>query len=323
MEGWVAQASVFSPAEMGETCAYEAQMPPMTPAYTHSVDGQSFSPPKMPMRPRSAPGSTVLGVEGRERGLSIHEASRAKKTVESNAKAIENRIKFFKREEEKIWRDLEEVRRQAATIEEGRTRALEKKLADRAIQQERELTFKQNRVRVAAARNVNHDARRQNQAAQEQEKKMAGDDQRRTSQDITRQKRMQEAQSRLQNSERAVAIQRAQLESRMRINQEKTNKVEMIREQHERERQWAEADVAAAEAKLPELEAEELVCLQRLQNSRIVTQSVLEELESSLGKQSAVTSLLRSKQRGSDVLSTMSVGSTMTGTKTEEMNTTI
>merc|ERR1712167_239917 len=36
-------------------------------------------------------------------------------------------------------------------------------------------------------------------------------------------------------------------------------------------------------------------CLQRLQNSRIVTQSVLSELESSLGKRNPVTCLLKSK----------------------------
>ena len=33
------------------------------------------------------------------------------------------------REEEKIWRDLEEVRRQAAKIEDGRARAMEKRMA--------------------------------------------------------------------------------------------------------------------------------------------------------------------------------------------------
>merc|ERR1719409_1503537 len=79
--------------------------------------------------------------------MSLHEANRVKKAAESNARAIENRIKFFQREEEKIWRDLEEVRRQAATIEEGRSRTLEKKLADRTIQQARQLALEQNRQR--------------------------------------------------------------------------------------------------------------------------------------------------------------------------------
>lgn len=44
------------------------------------------------------------------------QASRAKKAVQSNVKAIENRIRYFQREEAKIWRDLEEVRRQAGPV---------------------------------------------------------------------------------------------------------------------------------------------------------------------------------------------------------------
>merc|ERR1719299_260365 len=90
----------------------------------------------------------------RNRVMSVHEAARVKKAAASNARAIENRIKFFQREEEKIWRDLEEVRRQAATIEEGRSRTLEKKLADRVITQQREASLRQNRTKAAAARQV-------------------------------------------------------------------------------------------------------------------------------------------------------------------------
>lgn len=257
--------------------------------------------PDMPLtdrhqRPSSAPSGSVGSA-----GMSIHEASRAKKAVEGNCKMIENRIRYFQREEEKIWRDLEEVRRQAATIEDGRSRTLEKKLADRAIQQERELSLRQNRARAAATKASGSEMRKRNQLTQMREKQVAGEEQRRISQDILRQKRMQEAQVRLQNSERAVAIQRAQLESRLRANQEKSNRIQFLREQQEAERQAAEQEVVDVESRLPQLEAEEMVCLQRLQNSRIVTQSVLEELETSLGKRSSVTSLLRSKQRGSDV----------------------
>lgn len=234
--------------------------------------------------------------------MTVHEANRAKKAVETNCKMIENRIRYFQREEEKIWRDLEEVRRQAATIEDGRSRTLEKKLADRTIQQERDLELRQNRARAAATKASGSETRKRNQLMQMREKQIAGEEQRRVSQDILRQKRMQEAQVRLANSERAVAIQRAQLESRLRANQEKAVRLERLKEQQEQDRVNAELEVADAESRLPQLEAEEMVCLQRLQNSRIVTQSVLEELETSLGKRSSVTSLLRSKQRGQDIL---------------------
>jgi len=249
------------------------------------------------MRPSSAPSGSVG-----QGGMTIHEASRAKKAVETNCKTIENRIRYFQREEEKIWRDLEEVRRQAATIEDGRSRTLEKKLADRTIQQERDMALRQNRTKAAATRTSGAEQRKRQQLMTMREKQIAGEEQRRVSQDILRQKRMQEAQVRLANSERAVAIQRAQLESRLRANQEKAAKIDRLKEQQEFERIQAEQEVCDVEQRLPQLEAEEMVCLQRLQNSRIVTQSVLEELESSLGKRSSVTSLLRSKQRGQDIL---------------------
>lgn len=228
---------------------------------------------------------------------SVHEANRVKKAVESNVKAIENRIRFFQREEEKIWRDLEEVRRQAATIEEGRSRTLEKKLADRTIQQARSLVLEQNRARAAGQKQQGVDQRKRNQFVQMREKQIQGQEQRRISQDISRQKKMNEAQVRLQNSERAVAIQRQQLEARLQVNEERAKKLEFLRAEQYQDRAMAEIEVQEVESKLPALEAEEMVCLQRLQNSRIVTQSVLEELETSLGSRSSVTNLLRQKQR--------------------------
>lgn len=228
---------------------------------------------------------------------STHEANRVKKDVERNVKLVENRIRFFQREEEKIWRDLEEVRRQAATIEEGRSRTLEKKLADRTIQQAREITLSQNRAKASSQKQANIETRRRNQFAQMQDKHDQGQEQRRISQDNLRKKKMNEAQARLQNSERAVAIQRQQLEARLKVNQERAMKLEMLRMEQDAERLQAEADVKEVESRLPALEEAEKICLQRLQNSRIVTQSVLEELESSLGTTSSVTSLLRAKQR--------------------------
>jgi len=228
---------------------------------------------------------------------SLHEAHKVKKAVESNVKAIENRIRFFQREEEKIWRDLEEVRRQAATIEEGRSRTLEKKLADRTIQQARSLALDQNRQRAAVQKQAGVEQRKKNQFTQMREKQLQGQEQRRISQEISRQKKMNDAQVRLQNSERAVTMQRQQLEARLKVNQERAMRIERLKEQHDTDRIQAEREVEEVESKLPALEAQEMECLQRLQNSRIVTQSVLEELESSLGARSAVTNLLRQKQR--------------------------
>mmetsp|Transcript_39542 Transcript_39542/g.62816 ORF Transcript_39542/g.62816 Transcript_39542/m.62816 type:complete len:282 (+) Transcript_39542:87-932(+) len=256
--------------------------------------------------PTTAPGGSmgVLAVQegepdesSRPLTASVHEANRTKKAIETNVKAIENRIRFFQREEEKIWRDLEEVRRQAATIEEGRSRALEKKLADQTIQQARSVVLEQNKDRARGMREANLESKRRNQSAQIHEKKVQGQEQRKISQEILRQKKMNEAQVRLQNSERVVALQRQQLEARLKVNQERAERLERMRVDQEEDRRRAELEVQEVQEKLPVLEAEEIACLQRLQNSRIVTQSVLEELETSLGSRNSVTALLRQKQR--------------------------
>lgn len=285
-----------------------AQPPPMAPGMRPSPSApagpSSGYPQQFPGEMSSGYPQPPVGTEtpGENNRLTVHEANRVKKAVDQNVKAIENRIRFFQREEEKIWKDLEEVRRQASMIEDGRSRIVEKKLADAAITQAKEVQTQANRQRAAATRQAVVEQRRQHQFIQTQAKQMAGQEQRRISQEILRQKRMQEAQTKLTNSEKAVAIQRTQLEARLRVNQERAEKLERVRAEQEAERLSAEKEVQAASARLPDLEAEEMMCLQRLQNSRIVTQSVLEELESSLGSKSSVTSLLRNKQRQQDQL---------------------
>lgn len=227
-----------------------------------------------------------------------HLANRAKKDIEVNARKIQNRIQFFKREEETIWRDLEEVRRQAATIEEGRSRALQKKLADRTIQQAKELRVQQNKMRVTMAKTVSMDTRKKTQFDAMKEKQAAGEEQRRFARETLRRKQLMQDEARLANYERAVAIQRERIEAKLKQNQEKTMRIELLREAQEREKELAELAAQSEEARLPHLEAEEMLCLQRLQNSRVVTQSMLQELETSLGARNSVTSMLRLKQKG-------------------------
>lgn len=233
---------------------------------------------------------------------SIKELRRLEKGVKTNVQTVENRIKFFRREEEKIWRDLEEVRRQAAKIEEGRARTLEKRLADQAIAQVKKQGYAENSIRAAKQREEAIAQRKQNEMESMQARRLAGESQRRESQEIIRRKRLEEAQMKLNKSERVVAIQREQLEAKLRTNQERADKLARIRDTQERERLSAEQDVQDVESKLPDLEQQEMACLQRLQNSRIVTQTVLQELEASLGSQSAVTSMLRNKQQRSSAL---------------------
>merc|ERR1719409_1041844 len=105
--------------------------PPLAPGARPAAPGYpgaAESPAGYPSGYPQAPLENGMPAEA-DSSRSVHEANRVRKAVEQNVKAIENRIRFFQREEEKIWKDLEEVRRQASMIEEGRSRTIEKKQA--------------------------------------------------------------------------------------------------------------------------------------------------------------------------------------------------
>merc|ERR1719310_1475085 len=106
-------------------------------------------PPDGELDPEAPLPGGEVAVDENGRVVSVHEAQRMKKAFHANAKAIQNRIHYFKREEEKIWRDLEEVRRQASKIEDGRSRAMERRLATKNIQTSREAGTNSNRLREA------------------------------------------------------------------------------------------------------------------------------------------------------------------------------
>jgi hypothetical protein len=255
------------------------------------------------------------------RPVSIHEAQRMKKAFHANAKAIANRISYFKREEEKIWRDLEEVRRQASKIEDGRSRAMERRMATKTIQSSREAGTNSNRLRAAHQKANTEAIKKEQRYEAVREKKDAWATRRKEAAEMLRHKKMLEAQQRLRNSERAVAVQREQLEAKLRVNQQRGDRLQEIRVNQEDARREAEDQVSHVEQTLPLLEAEELLCVQRLQNSRIVTQSVLQELEQSLGARSPVASLLRSKaQQRSINVGGPSMGGSMKGEETEFSN---
>lgn len=212
-----------------------------------------------------------------------HEACKTKKVVESDAKAIENRIHYFQREEEKLWRDLKEVRRQAAAVEEGRSRAFEKRLADRKRQEEHNLIVAKNRAMASTNKDIGFEKRRHTQFLAMRRKHVAGQLQRQASEDILRRKRVAEAEAQLHNSERAVAIQRAQLQAKLKVNEEKAARIAQLRQRQEADWQAAENELQEAESRLPQLEAEEIACLERLQMSHTFTKTIRQELESSLG----------------------------------------
>lgn len=228
------------------------------------------------------------------------DARRAKRSVDVDAKAIENRIRYFQKEEEKVWRELEEVRRRAAAIEGGRSRTLEKRMADRAIQQERSAAHVENWNKVASQRSINASIQERNAAFKEstvRQRREAAQRQRMQSAEVMQRMRLDEMEARVRNSERAIAIQRAKLDAKARNSEVREAQLARIRREQEADWQDAEAEAIDAEATLPNLEAREAECLQRLQNSRQIQSSVLRELETSLGERSPVVALLRSKQK--------------------------
>mmetsp|Transcript_27543 Transcript_27543/g.69440 ORF Transcript_27543/g.69440 Transcript_27543/m.69440 type:complete len:330 (+) Transcript_27543:1549-2538(+) len=241
-------------------------------------------------------GSRVLAQRSFEGApASTNEAFRMRKSISNNAKTIQNRISYFKREEDKIWKGLEEVRRQAAKIEDGRGRTLEKKLADKTLTQRRAADFYQRKMHVTEMRTTIEHGKANTRAELTAVRAMQGRLRKQEAQDAYRQKQAADQARRMQNADRVLLQQREQLEAKLRINQEKADRLNRVRQDQDLARHKQQTEVEFISSKIPELEEEELRCLQRLQNSRIVTQSVLSELEGSLGARNPVTNLLRSK----------------------------
>jgi len=240
-------------------------------------------------------GSTRSGLSSRSGApRSVHESLRAKKQAEDESRAIENRIRYFKREEEKIWKDLDDVRRQASKIESGRGRTIEKRLADQHLHEAKIKEIQEKKLRAQQQREHREQHKHKNADEVRRAKQLAGEQRKREQLQSMQQKRIEEAQERLRNSERAVAIQRSQLEAKLKTSKDQAERLAALRAEHEDAKQRAHEEVVDATSRLPELEREEQLWLQRLQNSRIVTQSVLEELEVSLG---AAPPMMRSKGR--------------------------
>lgn len=238
-----------------------------------------------------------MSTEDAQAKLSNFKADRARKVAESNAKSIENRIRYFQREEERLWRDVEEVRRQATIREKGKAREAERREASQAIQEIREQHLEEKRSRANQTKKMLEEAsQRVHEAPFIQQRVIAGQDQRRMSAEVMHQKKLSEKQLAIRNTERALSIQRSQLQARIKTAQQKAERIQALRVEAERQRVAKERGVHEVESQLSALEAEEMVCIQRLQHSRVVAQSELEGLELSFGPRSSIASALRARQ---------------------------
>ncbi|KAF4702853.1 54S ribosomal protein L2 mitochondrial, partial [Perkinsus olseni] len=113
--------------------------------------------------------------------------------------------------------------------------------------------------------------------------------------EIERMKRRTEARDLAMKSKRAVAIHQASIEAKLQAKAEKEKRLRRVRGEAQQKRAAILASAKADKAELAVLEEEEMRCLQRLQNSRMISQSALQDLEISLGEASPLCSMLHSR----------------------------
>lgn len=234
--------------------------------------------------------------------VTAHESTRIKKAAERSQQLIKSRIRYLAREEEKQWRTLEDVRRRAVIIEDGRQRYVEKKVAHRQIQtaKEREFVLKQENVSAAI---VQERARVQRLKEVRQkgldEKRLLTRQKRAWSEDIIRARREEAENEVVQKMERASMIQRDRVTSWLQICREKADCIARLRSEKEEQRLVAAREAMLEEEKLQDLEGEEMKWIERLKNSRTATQSALAELEHTFGTSSSLQTALKLKKQGS------------------------
>uniref|UniRef100_A0A0K6S6M0 Uncharacterized protein n=1 Tax=Chromera velia CCMP2878 TaxID=1169474 RepID=A0A0K6S6M0_9ALVE len=163
------------------------------------------------------------------------------------------------------------------------------------VTQSKEQQMKINQQRAAEVRTIRENLTKKALFEQMEEKRKHSEQRRTEARELLRHKHMMEAQQRLRNSSRAVALQREHNMARQSVNTRKAVRLQKIHEEQEQKRFVLERELMSMEKALPELERREMQCLERLQNSRLVTQAVLQELESSLGQTSPVSTLLRTR----------------------------
>lgn len=230
--------------------------------------------------------------------VEIHAYQRQQKGIEQNALAVSNRIRHFKKEEERVWRDLEQVRRQAAKIEEGRSRLAERELAEQAISSFKEKRHVANREYVKKHRDDGKITKAINTQEILTRRHSNADAQRSVAEDLQRKKQQELAQHSMIRSEKVSVMQRDRAEATLRLSQARSERLANMRRDREAvaRRERAETQKKQCEARIPDLEEEELQCLQRLQHSRQVTMTVMRQLDEHFGPDnSTVANLLRSK----------------------------
>ncbi|EER12986.1 conserved hypothetical protein [Perkinsus marinus ATCC 50983] len=233
--------------------------------------------------------------------LSLSDSCRLQRSIAAEKQAVKARIAYFKREESKIWRNLDEVRRKAKKLEEGRELAEQKKqslIQLERVRKRREAENSRRALEIKTSLDTIKEQHLKNKACTLAAKREATREARKERAEIIRMKHLEQAREVAAKSERAVAIHRASLEAKLQAKAEKEKKQRMVREEAQRKRAAVLARAQADKAELAALEEEEMRCLQRLQHSRMLSQASLQCLEAPQGQSSSLRTMMGSRGAG-------------------------
>ncbi len=183
------------------------------------------------------------------------------------------------------------MKRKAQIVEEGRRRTLERKeLQQQHAEQKARMLQEKRELANATRQSFQSQKWKKDLIA---EKRAIADEGRQESMDNLRAKHLKNQQTKLNNAERALQVQREHLQARMNQQAKREERLYSARKMHTDRREQARFEVNDLAREVVALEHEESLCVQRLQHSRVVSQTVLSELEQSLGAGSSIAGQFR------------------------------
>lgn len=197
---------------------------------------------------------------------------RDRKVLETNAKAVETRIALFRREEAKVWRDLEDVRKSVARNAQGRARAQERRYVDTSLKQRLALQRAEARQKAAQRREESAVRKVQISVQQQEERRCAAGRERLAAQALRGTVERRRAVEQHARSASCLHSREERAVAQDRVEDRRRDRASVVRASREALRLKAEKDALEAGAKVAGLEVLEAQRAERLK-----------DLQSSLG----------------------------------------
>ena len=217
--------------------------------------------------------------------LNLVEAKQMSKRVDEDARLLSNRISLLKQEELKALKKIEETRKKAQEIIEGRNRNLKEEQRRESIRRQKEeednMKNEQNRIQRDQLRSIKQQANkyRFDQAMQEIKSIKVHKQNNLKTLEF---KRFEELNQKIKSKNKIKEQQREAEEKRKRMAQEKMEKTKLEllnKAKQEDSIRMMKQDYVSR------LEQQELELIQRLQNTQILQKNAYEDLESALSGQ--------------------------------------